>query len=139
MSDASAAANRLRQLAVSEGLDELCEAHGVVLLSLFGSSASSDAPIADDANDLDVGVLLDRPPDWASLAIARELGNLVGFDDIDLVFLNDADAIVRVEALWGVPLYESEEDRFAEERIRATRERFEQLRFLEARLEASLP
>lgn len=138
MGEAHQAAGRLQHLAATGGLDEVCEAFGVRLLSLFGSAASHDDEVAAHANDLDIGLLLDHAPDWDSLGIAARLGDLIGFDEIDLVFLNDADAIVRVEALWGVALYESAEDLFAEERIRATRERFEQMRFLEARMDASV-
>ncbi|MBA3251807.1 MAG: nucleotidyltransferase domain-containing protein [Geodermatophilaceae bacterium] len=94
---------RLQALAETGGLDDLCERHGITVLTVFGSTAHG----AEHPRDLDIGVLLEsgRKPDY--LPLIGDLQNAAD-SDIDLVVLNRGGPVIRERALVGsIALYES--------------------------------
>jgi predicted nucleotidyltransferase len=65
----------------------------------FGSSQGG---VVHDGGDIDIGVLFDRQPSLDDLAELRaQIQSATHFDEIDLVPLNDASAILRFEAISG--------------------------------------
>jgi hypothetical protein len=50
---------------------------------------------------------------------------LTGYDAIDLVDVDDANPVVRAEALTGIPLYQDASGVFASEQMAAVAERFD--------------
>lgn len=93
---------RLRAMAADGRLDELCDRHGVAVLTVFGSTARG----APEPRDLDIAVLhrpgrvVDYPGVIGDLQIAAG-------GDIDLAVLDGAGPVLRERALVGVvPLYE---------------------------------
>lgn len=112
---------RLRALAETGGLDELCERHGIAVLTVFGSTAQG----SDRPRDLDIGVLLEpgRTPDY--LPLIGDLQNAAD-GDIDLVVLNNAGAVIRERALVGsIALYESRPGAWAHAATQAVLERMD--------------
>lgn len=84
----------------------------VVGVWVFGSSKNGQ--VRDDG-DLDIAVLFEREPDLDELVVCRaRLQQALGFDDIDLVSLNSASAILRFEALCGQRVLCANEGRCAE-------------------------
>lgn len=112
---------RLQALADAGDLDELCERHGIAVLTVFGSTAQG----AEYPRDLDIGVLLEqgRKPDY--LPLIRDLQN-ASEGDIDVVVLNGAGPVIRERALVGsVPLYESRPGAWAQAATQAALERMD--------------
>lgn len=94
---------RLLALAETDGLDDLCERHGIAVLTVFGSAAQGHP----EPRDLDVGVLLRRGAKPQLLALIGDLQDAAE-TDIDLVMLNDGGPVIRERALVGaVALYEA--------------------------------
>jgi predicted nucleotidyltransferase len=77
----------------------------------FGSAAGGRvAP----GSDVDVGVwFASRPTFDQQLALLGRLQDALGVDEIDLVLLNDANPILRFEALSGRTLYNRDPSRCA--------------------------
>jgi len=75
----------------------------VVAAWIFGSSRNGNVR---PEGDIDMGVLFRRKPLLDELVGLRScLQQVLSFDDIDLVTLNDASAILRFEAVSGRPVY----------------------------------
>ena len=75
----------------------------VVAVWVFGSAQTGSVGVG---SDLDVGVLFDRPPSLDQRADLRaDLQQAAELDDIDLVVLNGASAVLRFEAVSGRPVY----------------------------------
>lgn len=112
---------RLQALADRGGLDELCERHGIAVLTVFGSAARGHpAP-----RDLDVGVLLRRGTKPQLLALIGDLQDAAD-TDIDLVLLNNGGPVIRERALVGsVPVYEHEPGAWAQAATLAVLERMD--------------
>jgi predicted nucleotidyltransferase len=122
---------RLRALAENGGLDELCERHGISVLTVFGSTENG----SDRPRDLDIGDLLEpsRKPDYLPL-----IGDLqdASDSDIDLVVLNNAGPVIRERALVGsIALYESRPGAWANAATQAALERMDTDWLREAALE----
>ena len=95
-----------------ESIRDALRAPGIVGGWLFGSARHGDVRVG---GDVDIGVLFDVKPGLDALAECRaRLQKALGFDDIDLVPLNDASPILRFEALCGTRIYCADEDRCAE-------------------------
>ena len=109
MTSAAEAAGLLAAAADSGQLDEICRARGVRLLGLFGSTARPHD--AASANDVDIAVSWDGPPD--ELGLIDDLVVLTGFDAVDLAVIDRADPLLRANALVGKPLFESEPGLYA--------------------------
>ena len=82
---------------------EVLNRHPMVVCAwLFGSTASGRNR-AD--SDIDIGVLTSRKPTWREYAeIQQDLVQAAGTDAVDLVVLNEANSILRFEAISGRPL-----------------------------------
>ena len=75
----------------------------IIAAWVFGSAQKG---LVGPESDLDIGVLFREPPpfaEWARLRAA--LQQALQFDAIDLVALNEANAILRFEAVSGRPLF----------------------------------
>lgn len=78
------------------------------LAVLYGSRARADAA---EGSDWDIGVLADDPPDMPALSAA--LTEILGTDEVDVVDLSRASALLRYRAARdGIPLLERPSDEF---------------------------
>jgi predicted nucleotidyltransferase len=113
---------RLRAAAASGELDELCDRHGVRVLTVFGSTARGEpAP-----RDLDVAVLSEPRTSFDPVGLITDLVALTGVQKIDLAHLNRAGPVLRERALVGaVPLFENAPGRYAAAQTAAIGERIE--------------
>lgn len=103
MTPAAVGLARLRAAADSGGLDDLCERHGIHVLTVFGSTAHGSA----SPRDLDIAVLL-LPGHPSGLLELIDALQLAAGTDIDLALLDGAGPVLRERALVGaIPLYES--------------------------------
>ena len=76
---------------------------GLVAAWAFGSS--QDGHVGPDS-DIDIALLFESPPSLeVQMALLAELQDTLHFEDIDLVVLNDANPILRFEAISGRPLF----------------------------------
>jgi predicted nucleotidyltransferase len=76
---------------------------GLIAAWAFGSA--SDGLVAP-GSDVDVGVWFETLPSFEQqLALLARLQEALGIDEIDLVVLNEANPILRFEALSGRALY----------------------------------
>jgi hypothetical protein len=111
---------RLRAAADSGSLAEICERHGVRLLTAFGS-AVRDGELPDD---LDLGVAFTGSGNL--LALYEDLVQLSGTEPIDLMDLRRAGPVARERALVGaVLLYEREPGAFTRAQMGSMTERME--------------
>jgi predicted nucleotidyltransferase len=79
------------------------ETPAVIAAWAFGSA--SDGQVAP-GSDVDVGVWFETRPSFEQqLALLARLQEALGIDEIDLVVLNDANPILRFEALSGRALF----------------------------------
>lgn len=93
----------------------LCERFHVELLVLFGSAVSGEAP-----RDVDLAAGFVHGADKNVVAFVNALTELVPGDHIDLLDLNTAGPVARVEALTkGRVLYEARPSIHAEREIAA--------------------
>ena len=109
VNESRAALQRLRNLP-EPVLDGLCRAHGVRVLTAFGS-AVGDEP---QPGDLDLGVVFEpgRPHDLHGLLEALVV--LLGTERLDLLDAQRASETARMRAIGeGEALYESEPTAFA--------------------------
>lgn len=87
-----------------EEVRKVVEQDGVALAYLFGSGARRDiGPLSD----LDFAVYLDDTETYVK--ILGELNEILG-DDIDLVLMNDADALLNFNVIKGECIYARSED-----------------------------
>ena len=116
------AVTRLRQAADDGGLDLLCRRSGVRVLTLFGSARVD--PVS--ARDLDVGVSLDGRPSSAPFELVKDLMELTGTDDVDVLVLDGASPTARFAGLVNcTPLFESEDGEWARAQMAAALEFYE--------------
>ena len=95
-----------------ESIRDTLRVPGIVGGWVFGSARLGDVRVG---GDVDVGVLFAGKPGLDALVECRaRLQKALGFDDIDLVPLNDGSPILRFEALCGTRIYCADEDRCAE-------------------------
>lgn len=116
------ALGRLEAAASSGVLAQVCARLGVRLLGVFGSATRG----RHDASDLDVAVWFSGPPRLVELVDA--LVSLTGFDAIDVTVLNDADPVIRAEAMCGPGLFEAEAGAWATAQMAAVVERWDTAR-----------
>lgn len=84
----------------------------VVAAWAFGSARDG---MVRPGSDLDIGILTQTLPGLEEqLDLLIRLQATLGFEDIDLVILNDANPILRFEAISGRPLFCRDVDRRAE-------------------------
>jgi predicted nucleotidyltransferase len=101
-------------------LARLAERLSLALVVVFGSAARGEAA----PRDLDVAVSSRPGTRLDILDVVNALIDLTGFDDVDVMDLDRADALARQHALVpGEPLYEFEPGGFAREQLRASAER----------------
>jgi predicted nucleotidyltransferase len=113
---------RLRRLASRGGLDDLCQRHGVLLMSVFGSAVSPEG----HPRDLDIAVAFAPAADHDLLGMTDELVQLAGVEVVDVMELTRAGPLARERALVGsVALYESEQGAFARAQMAAAAHRME--------------
>ncbi|HOU40796.1 MAG TPA: nucleotidyltransferase domain-containing protein [Promineifilum sp.] len=75
----------------------------VVAAWAFGSAQDGQVR---PGSDLDIGVLMARPPTFdEQLDLLGRLQDTLGLDEVDLVILNDANPILRFEAVSGRRLF----------------------------------
>ena len=101
---------RLRAAAESGELEQLCQRHGISVLTVFGSALRDP----QTARDLDVAALPEpgRVLDLPGLIV--DLTDLAGLQAVDVADLSRADPVLRERALVAcVPLYESRPGAFA--------------------------
>ena len=83
--------------------DCLAEDNNIVAAWIFGSAR--EGSIRPGA-DIDIGVFFARMPSIDELADLRSaLQDVLAFDEVDLVVLNEASPILRFEAISGRPVY----------------------------------
>ncbi|MFN8459583.1 MAG: nucleotidyltransferase domain-containing protein [Anaerolineae bacterium] len=85
-------------------VEEILAAHPQVMAAwAFGSAQSGQV---NPGSDLDIGVLFERPPALTEqLELLVALQQSLQFEEIDLVALNEANSILRFEAISGRPLF----------------------------------
>jgi len=75
----------------------------VVAAWAFGSAQDGQVR---PGSDVDIGVLMARPPTFdEQLDLLGRLQDTLGLDEVDLVILNDANPILRFEAVSGRRLF----------------------------------
>ncbi|HSJ28731.1 MAG TPA: hypothetical protein VLB67_11000 [Acidimicrobiia bacterium] len=77
-------------------LKDVCDRFGVELLTVFGSALD---PNVDTPDDLDVAVRFGSGRAQDVLGAVTALGELLGFDDLDVMVLNGAGVVARSRAL----------------------------------------
>ncbi|MDO5627712.1 MAG: hypothetical protein Q4G43_05250 [Mobilicoccus sp.] len=77
-------------------LRAVCDAHGIELVTLFGSALHGSDP-----KDLDVALGFRHDVPYDLLAAINALADLVPGDVLDIMDLNRAGPVARVEALVG--------------------------------------
>jgi uncharacterized protein len=88
--------------------DCLAEDDNIVAAWIFGSAR--EGSIRPGA-DIDIGVFFARMPSIDELADLRSaLQDVLAFDEIDLVVLNEASPILRFEAISGRPVYTADRE-----------------------------
>lgn len=119
--NAMTALKRLLTAADDGRLDRFCEEHSIQILGAFGSTVAHHRgranPGAREPEDLDVAVRFSGPAD--PVAVVNGLMDLTDYDHVDLVVLNDALPVLRVEALLGLGLYEDRDGAWANAQIAA--------------------
>jgi predicted nucleotidyltransferase len=116
------ALDRLRVVARTGELDQLCARHGVRIMSVFGSTAAG----ADNPRDLDIAVAFLPGAEAQVLDLVEDLVALTGTEAIDLLVLNRAGPVAKERALVGaVPLYQNEPCAYANAQMAAMLERME--------------
>jgi predicted nucleotidyltransferase len=75
------------------------------VLAVWAFGSAQDGQVAP-GSDVDVGVWFEIPPSFEQqLVLLARLQETLGLDEVDLVVLNDANPILRFEALSGRPLF----------------------------------
>lgn len=109
MNESRAALNRLR--ALPEGLlADICRAHGVRVLTVFGSASRNDA----EPDDLDLGVIFEPGRHRELPALLEALVAVLGSERLDVLDAQRASETARMRAIGeGEPVYESEPTAYA--------------------------
>lgn len=121
MHDGARVREGVRRLVAAAGsgeLDAVCRRLGIRLLGIFGSAAR-DAD--DEPGDLDVAVSFRGDPEL--LRLVDELTRISRCDQVDVTVIDDAEPVVRAEALVGIPLYEDEPGAYTVSQMAALAER----------------
>ena len=75
------------------------------LVAAWAFGSAQDGTV-DPGSDVDIAVLFESAPSLdTQIALLAELQEALQFEDIDLVVLNDANPILRFEAISGRPLF----------------------------------
>ena len=75
------------------------------VLAAWAFGSAQEGQVAP-GSDVDVGVWFEAPPSFElQLALLARLQGTLGVDEVDLVVLNEANPILRFEALSGQTLY----------------------------------
>ena len=120
--DPRTALSRLRAAAADGRLDDLCQRHGIRVLTVFGSAVR---PVGEP-RDLDVAVSFEPEVAGDVLAVLDVLCELTGSDDLDLMVLDRAGPVARERALvYCLPLYESQPMAYATAQVAAMGERMD--------------
>ena len=120
--DPRTALTRLRAAADDGRLDQVCQRHGIRVLTVFGSAVRPEA----EPRDLDVAVAFKPEVAGDVLAVLDALSELTGSDDLDLMVLDRAGPVARERALVQcLPLYESEPTAYATAQVAALGERMD--------------
>lgn len=103
-------------------ISAICEKYNVALCYLFGSRQKEGAAlmegrqveIADPESDIDFAVLFKTLPEnnldtYALLSM--DLQDIVAPFRADLLFLHEVDHLIQLEAIKGIVVYESDEER----------------------------
>ncbi len=109
------------QRAVDDGrIADLCHAHGVELMVLFGSAVTSSRA----ARDLDIAVRYSREDDRADVvALVNDLIELTDFERVDVMDVGRAGPVAAYEALgYGEVVYEGRMGLFATSQMTAIRQ-----------------
>ena len=113
----------------------LAAAPKVVAAWVFGSAQSGQVR---PGSDLDVGILFEAKPSLDELLdLAGKLQQAVQFAEIDLVPLNDANPILRFEAISGRPVFCLDAGRRAEFASLTAREYEDEMAMVERWVRAS--
>jgi hypothetical protein len=84
----------------------------VIAAWVFGSAQGGEVRLG---GDVDIGLLMESPPSLdEQLELLLKLQKALQVDDIDLVVLNEANPILRFEAISGRPLFCRDAGRRAE-------------------------
>jgi predicted nucleotidyltransferase len=76
------------------------------VLAAWAFGSAQDGQVTP-GSDVDVGVWFETPPSFAQqLALLARLQETLSLDEVDLVVLNDANPILRFEALSGRTLFD---------------------------------
>lgn len=119
-------------LAAENAVATLCEAEGIELLVLFGSSARQEA----EPSDVDLAVRFGPGVAGDLLSVLDRLYAQVGYEDFDLLDLRRAGPIAQDRALSGGRLlYQAAPGLFANAQIAAMMQRLETAEFRRAELE----
>lgn len=101
----------------------------VIAAWAFGSAQSGQI---GEGSDVDVGVLFESSPSLDELLdLSGHLQQTLEVDDIDLVVLNEANPILRSEAVSGRPLFCRDANRRAEFVSLTAREYEDEMAFLQ--------
>lgn len=101
----------------------------VIAAWIFGSAQRGQI---SPSSDVDIGVLMESPPSLAEqLDLLAKLQAALQFEDIDLVILNEANPILRFEAISGRSLFCRDLDRRAEFASLTAREYEDEMAFLQ--------
>ena len=120
----AAALAELRRAAADGRLGAVCARQGIELVVLFGSAVHSQRPGA--ARDVDVAVAFRRSGRRDLLGAVEDLAALVPGDHLDVMDLDRAGPVARVEALTkGEVLLETRRGAFTEREMSALGEYLE--------------
>jgi predicted nucleotidyltransferase len=107
----------------------------VVAAWVFGSA--QDGRVGT-GSDVDIAVLMESQPSLDErIELLSKLQDALGVEDIDLVVLNEANAIVRFEAISGQPLFCRDLPRRAEFASLTAREYEDEMAFWKRALQRS--
>lgn len=128
--DAATTAAALRAAAAEEALRAACEPLGIELVVLFGSAVTGEAP-----RDVDVAVGFRPQADHDLIATLDAIATIAPGDHVDLLDLDRAGPVARVEALTkGEVLLETTPGAFARREMFALGEFLETAHLREALL-----
>ncbi len=108
----------IRSAAADGSLADLCRAHGVELLVLFGSAVA-----AHDPRDIDLAVAFAPDAERRILEVSDALGAAFHTDQLDIMDLDRAGPVARQRALTrGEILYQASLKAFSERQLWAMME-----------------
>ena len=93
----------MRRVDWQAATDVLAAHESVIAAWIFGSAQKG---LLGPESDLDIGVLFQKTPSFEEWARLRaDLQQALQFEEIDLVTLNEANPILRFEAVSGRPIF----------------------------------